>query len=102
MTSPRLYLLIASISGLAGFLVALIAGMTAGNLLVSVLEHAILALGGCFLGGLVVGHLLDGVLVRHAQELRIAEESEALATEPSSDFEGVEANEEQSELSSAA
>ena len=102
MTTPRLYLLVASISGLAGFLVALIAGMSAGNLVVSVLEHALFALGGCFIGGLVVGHLLDGVLDRHAQELRIARESEALIDQSSPQTEVTDANEEQSELSSAA
>ena len=102
MTPPRLYLLFASVSGLAGFLVALVAGMMAGNLVESVLEHSILALVGCFFGGLIVGHLVDGVLDRHAQELRIAEEAEALATDSSPEFEGVDANEEQSELSSAA
>ena len=66
------------------------------------LEHAILALVGCFFGGLIVGHLVDGVLVRHAQELRIAQEDESLATDSSPDSEGVDADEEQSELSSAA
>ncbi|MEE2681389.1 MAG: hypothetical protein VX641_03350 [Planctomycetota bacterium] len=102
MNTPRCCLLIASISGLAGFMVALFAGMLAGNILESVLEHSILALLGCFIGGLVVGRLLDGVLDRHAQELRIAEESEATAAESSPDSDGVEADDEPSELSSAA
>ena len=102
MTPPRLYLLTASLSGLAGFLVALIAGMSAGNLVVSILEHAILALGVCFLAGLVVGHLLDGVLDRHAQELRIARETEALADQSPPESEGADGDEEPSKLSSAA
>ena len=102
MTTPRLYLLLASIFGLSGFLVALIAGMAAGNLVESVLEHAIFALGGCFVGGLVVGHLLDGVLDRHAQELRVAQEAEASIDQSSPEFEGADASEEQSELGSAA
>ena len=88
MTPLRLQLLIASISGLAGFLVALIAGMNSGNLMESVLERAVFALAVCCLGGLVVGHLLDGVRVRHAQELRIAKEAEASIDQSSPEFEG--------------
>ena len=102
MTPLRLQLLIASISGLAGFLVALIAGMNSGNLMESVLERAVFALAVCCLGGLVVGHLLDGVRVRHAQELRIASEAEAAPGEERSSIEGAESNDEQSELGSAA
>lgn len=102
MTPPRLQLLIASFSGLAGFLVALIAGMNSGNLIESVLERAVFALAVCCLGGLVVGHFLNGVRVRHAQELRIASESDAAQGEELSPTEGAESNDEQSELGSAA
>lgn len=102
MTPLRLQLLIASISGLAGFLVALIAGMNSGNLMESVLERAVFALAVCCLGGLVVGHLLDGVRVRHAQELRITTESEAAEGEESPSIEGTDSRDEQSELGSAA
>ena len=102
MTPLRLQLLIASISGLAGFLVALIAGMNSGNLMESVLERAVFALAVCCLGGLVVGHLLDGVRVRHAQELRIATESELAQGAESPPIEGADSHDEQSELGSAA
>ena len=95
-------MLIASISGLAGFLVALIAGMSSGNLIESVLERAVLALVVCCLGGLIVGHLLDGVRLRHAQELRIARERDASDGPSSSEYEAVEPDEEESELGSAA
>ena len=102
MTPLRLQLLIASISGLAGFLVALIAGMNSGNLMESVLERAVFALAVCCLGGLVVGYFLNGVQLRHAQELRIASEAEAAPGEERSSIEGAESNDEQSELGSAA
>ena len=68
----------------------------------SVLERAVLALAVCCLGGLVVGYLLDGVRVRHAQELRIATESELAQGAESPPIEGADSHDEQSELGSAA
>ena len=76
--------------------------MHSGNLIESVLERAVFALVVCCLGGLVVGHFLNGVRIRHAQELRIASESDAAQEEELASIEGAESNDEQSELGSAA
>ena len=75
MTVQRTAPLLASITALAGFLVALVSGMLAGNLVESIIEHSILALGLCFAGGFLVGRLIEGIIVRHAQELRVDEEA---------------------------
>jgi hypothetical protein len=52
-------------------MVALSAGFFSGNALDSVLEKALLCALVCFLVGGGIGMLLDGVLERHAQKLRI-------------------------------
>ena len=59
-------------SALAGFTVAIVAGMLAENTIVSILERSLISLGICFLGGLFVGYLLEGIIERHAQELRVS------------------------------
>ena len=78
-------------------MVALSAGFFSGNGLDSVLERALLSALVCFLAGGGIGMLLDGVLERHAQKLRIenasddelghneaSEESAVTSSEPAS------------------
>ncbi len=74
MTVQRTASLLASITALAGFVVALVSGMLAGNLVESIIEDSILALAICFAGGFIVGRLIEGIIDRHAQELRVDEE----------------------------
>ncbi len=52
-------------------MVALSAGAFSGNTLDSVLERALVSSFLCFLAGGAMGLILDGVLERHAQKLRI-------------------------------
>jgi hypothetical protein len=71
MANPSLTNMIASTLGISGFMVALFAGSFSGNALDSVLEKALLCALVCFFAGGGIGMLLDGVLERHAQKLRI-------------------------------
>jgi threonine/homoserine/homoserine lactone efflux protein len=55
---------------LAGLSVALVVGLASSNHLSTSLERALVACGVCFLLGVIIGGLLDGVILRHAQDLR--------------------------------
>jgi hypothetical protein len=63
--------MLASVLGISGFMVALSVGSFSGNALDSILEKALLCALVCFVAGGGIGILLDGVLERHAQKLRI-------------------------------
>jgi hypothetical protein len=76
MTHRSLTNTLACILGISGFMVALSAGFFSGNGLDSVLERALLSALVCFLAGGGIGMLLDGVLERHAQKLRIEQVSD--------------------------
>jgi hypothetical protein len=56
---------------LAGLSVALVVGMASGNHLSTSLERALVACVACYLLGTIIGALLDGVVRRHAQDLRV-------------------------------
>lgn len=56
---------------MAGFSVALIAGLIGGNDVSTTLERALISMVACFIVGLVVGFLIDGVIKRHAEQLRL-------------------------------
>tara|TARA_Y100000589_G_C27067217_1_gene593841 strand:+ start:167 stop:520 length:354 start_codon:yes stop_codon:yes gene_type:complete len=71
MTHPSLTNIMAAILGIAGFLVAISAGLFSGNAMDSVLERALFCAFLCFLAGGAIGMLLDSVLDGHAQKLRI-------------------------------
>ena len=71
MTNPSLTNMMAAILGIAGFLVAISAGMFSGNAMDSVLERALFCAFLCFLAGGGMGMLLDSVLEGHAQKLRV-------------------------------
>lgn len=62
---------IGATSALAGLSVALVVGMASGNHLSTSLERALVACGAGFLLGTIIGVLLDGVVQRHAQDLRV-------------------------------
>ena len=86
MAQRSLTNMIASVLGISGFMVALSVGSFSGNALDSVLEKALLCGLVCFFAGGGIGMLLDGVLERHAQKLRIerladdtSDQNEALA-----------------------
>ncbi len=55
---------------LAGFSVALIAGLIGGNDIATTLERGLISLAACFIVGLVIGYLLDGVIKRHTVQIR--------------------------------
>lgn len=76
MTHPSLTNIISAVLGISGFLVSLSAGMFSGNSIDSVLERALVCTFLCFLAGGGIGMLLDGVLERHAQKLRIESASD--------------------------
>lgn len=71
---------------MAGFSVALIAGLMGGNHVTTTLERGLIACAVCFLVGLVVGYLLDGVIKRHTAQMRFevdqAERVEGAALDP--------------------
>ena len=69
---------VAASLALAGLAVALLAGLMGEGLLATILERALLAGCICFIAGFLIGTLFDGVIRRHAQELR----DQALQTEP--------------------
>ena len=71
MTHHSLTNIVSAVLGISGFLVSLSAGMFSGNSIDSVLERALFCTFLCFLAGGGIGMLLDGVLERHAQKLRI-------------------------------
>ena len=71
MTHRSLTNVISAVLGISGFLVSLSAGMFSGNSVDSVLERALFCTFLCFLAGGGIGMLLDGVLERHAQKLRV-------------------------------
>lgn len=76
MTHRSLTNVISAVLGISGFLVSLSAGMFSGNSIDSVLERALFCTFLCFLSGGGIGMLLDGVLERHAQKLRIENASD--------------------------
>lgn len=86
-------------SAMAGFSVALLAGLLAENTIVSILERSLISLGVCYLGGFFVGHMLDGVIERHAQNLRV---SEAESQESPLDPPEIESDDQPSGLGSTA
>jgi len=77
---------------LASFLVCLLAGWVGENHLATILERSLLALLPAFGVGWVVGYLLDGILARHAQDLRIAWEPSAVPPESGLDSRGIESD----------
>jgi len=93
---------ISTTSALAGLCVALIAGMLAGNSIELILERGLVSLGVCFLGGAIVGLLLQGIVERHAQELRITGLEDAANADSSLDPSGIESDDLQSSIGSAA
>ena len=62
---------LAATLALAGLSVALVVGMASGNHLSTSLERALVACVACYLLGTIIGVLLDGVIKRHAQDLRL-------------------------------
>lgn len=70
---------------MAGFSVALIAGLAAENTVEAILERSLISLGACYLGGYVIGYVLDGVNQEHAQKLRDSEAATAGSSESSLD-----------------
>ena len=72
---------VASIFALAGFVVSLLAGWIGDNHLATILERSLFSLVASFAIGWVIGLLLDGVVARHAQDLRMSSEQMELASE---------------------
>jgi hypothetical protein len=70
---------------LAGLSIALSVGLVSGNHLSTTLERALIACGVCFLLGMIIGGLLDGVIRRHAQDLRLQKAQTELAEESALD-----------------
>ena len=73
---------------LSGFIVAIVVGLVGEHLpLVTILERSLVSAVICFGGGMALGLLLDGVINRHAQHLRIQteqmEEDQAVSLDPS-------------------
>ena len=77
---------------LASFLVCLIAGWFGDNHLVTILERSLMVLLPAFVVGWVVGYLFDGILVRHAQDLRVAWEPSEVPLESELDPTGSESD----------
>jgi|GEM_PF-3848589 len=61
---------IAGALGLTGFTIAIIAGMSVGNDASAVLTTAMLCMFGCYIVGLLVGHMAHRVLQAHVEEYR--------------------------------
>ena len=70
---------------LAGLSIALAVGMVSGNHLSTTLERALIACAVCFLLGMIIGGLLDGVIRRHAQDLRVQKSQTELVEQPTLD-----------------
>lgn len=64
--------LIASVAGLSGFAVAVVAGLSAGNSSTLILTNAILAMVVCNFVGLLAGSIGMHVVREHAASLRPA------------------------------
>ena len=88
---------VASTFALAGFVVSLLAGWIGDNHLATILERSLFSLLASFAIGWAIGLLLDGVVARHAQDLRMASEQ----TEPASES-GLDRTEIESEGRGAA
>lgn len=67
---PSITSSLAAALALAGLAVAVISGLIGDLPVATILERALFACGGCFALGLGIGVLLDGVVRRHAQDLR--------------------------------
>ena len=93
---------VSTTSAMAGFTVAIAAGMLAENPIVSILERGLISLGVCYLGGLIVGYLLEGVIERHAQELRDSGADEAGSDDSSLDPLEIETHDQRSGMGSIA
>lgn len=61
---------VSTATAMAGLSIALIAGLLGGNDVSTTLERGLISLVACFVVGLLVGHLLDGVIKRHSEQIR--------------------------------
>ena len=61
---------IAATTAMAGLATSLVVGLLGDNHLGTILERSLVACACCFAGGLLIGMVLDGVVARHAQQLR--------------------------------
>ena len=74
---------VAASMALAGFSVAILSGSTGGHQLTTILERSLISALCSFGGGVALGLVLDGVVRRHAQQLRMQmEQTEPESVEP--------------------
>ena len=66
-------------------MVSLLAGWLGDNHLATILERSLFSLIAAFAVGWIIGILLDGVVARHAQDLRRASEQMELTSETALD-----------------
>lgn len=85
---------VATSCALAGFAVALVAGLAVGNPLAHVLRCAVVSLAGCYLAGLVIGAVAWRVAEEHVAAYRAARSApeSGTRTAPSSSPEPVKEN----------
>ena len=73
---------IASAFALAGFAVAMIAGLAAGNPAGAVIKTGLVAMIVCYAAGVAIGSVAQSVVAQHLSGLRTKAESGATAAAP--------------------
>ncbi len=61
---------IAGCLALTGFAVAILAGLAVGNPTLQILWHALIAMGACYIGGLVIGAIAFRAVTEHVEHYK--------------------------------